>query len=80
MNLYFGDLVTIVTTIMLLVAFVYVVYTTVKEKDIKYWGRKTLTLGLWGLILCCFAAARDGYDKSVQASFEIGRASCRERV
>lgn len=34
--------------------------------SINYWGRRSLFLLAYGLVICCFAAARDGLDKTIQ--------------
>lgn len=70
MNMFFGNFVTTATTVLLIVAVFYVVYCGMKQSSIRCWGRKTAILAVWGLVLCCFAATRDGYHYSVQASFD----------
>lgn len=34
--------------------------------SIPYWGRRGIVLLVFGLVICCFAAARDGLDKTIQ--------------
>lgn len=34
--------------------------------NINYWGRRSLFLLVYGLVICCFAAERDGLDKTIQ--------------
>ena len=70
MGLYFGNLTALLSTILLLAMFVFIGYTLVKQKSIRKWGRRIASLALLGLIVCCFVAARDGYQLSVQASFD----------
>ena len=70
MVLYFGNLTAILSTILLLAMFVFIGYTLAKQKTIKNWGRRIAGLALLGLIVCCFVAAIDGYQLSVQASFD----------
>lgn len=70
MDLYFGNLTAILSTILLFAMLVFVGYTLVKHKSIKEWGRRIASLALLGLIICCFVAARDGYQFSVQTSFD----------
>ena len=36
------------------------------NRDSRHWGIRSLILLVFGLVVCCFAAARDGFDKSVQ--------------
>ena len=41
-------------------------YTVVHRENVTYWGRRSLLLLVFGLVICCFAAARDGLDKTIQ--------------
>ena len=34
--------------------------------NIQCWGRRSIILLIFGLVICCFAAARDGLDKTIQ--------------
>lgn len=68
MNLYFGNFVTTVSTLMVCAVIFYIIYTAVKHKQIEHWGKRIALLALFGLVTCCFVAARDGYYLSVQAS------------
>lgn len=70
MNLYFGNFAAIISTIMLAAAIAYIIFTAITNKRYSHWGRKIALLALFGLVLCCFAATRDGYHLSVQASFD----------
>ncbi len=70
MDIYFGNFITIVSTIMFCTAIAFVIYTAKKQKQIQFWGRRIAALALFGLVLCCFVAARDNYHLSVQASFD----------
>ena len=70
MNLYFGDWVMTTTTIMLVGLIVLIVYMFVNRSGIHYWGRRTMFLAAYGLLICCFAAARDGLDKTIQAAID----------
>lgn len=38
--------------------------------NINYWGRRSLFLLAYGLVICCFAAARDGLDKTIQNTID----------
>lgn len=71
MDIYFGDFVTTVSTLMICAAIAYIVYTAIKHKQIKFWGRRIALLALFGLVLCCFAATRDSYHLSVENFFDI---------
>lgn len=70
MNLYFGNFVTTASTILVLVLWAFIVYSVVKQKEVEHWGRRIAGLALFGLLVCCFIATRDGYHLSVQASFD----------
>ena len=41
-----------------------------KRSSIQYWGRRSLILLVFGLVVCCFAAARDGLDKTIQCAID----------
>ncbi|PHV69942.1 hypothetical protein CS063_13240 [Sporanaerobium hydrogeniformans] len=69
MNLYFGNVASIFSTILIAITLSYIVLTTANRTKIIYWGRRIGTLAGLGLLVCCFVATRDGYDLSVQASF-----------
>lgn len=70
MKLYFGNIVTTVTTIMIISLLVLIVYHYSNRENVNYWGRRTLLLAVYGLVICCFAAARDGLDKTIQAAID----------
>ena len=70
MKLYFGNGVTTATTVMLLVFLGYLGYSIWNRNHILYWGRRTLFLLVFGLVICCFAAARDGLDKTIQHAID----------
>ena len=70
MKLYFGNMVTTVTTIMIFSLVGFIGYSVWNHNDISYWGRRNLFLLIYGLIICCFAAARDGLDKTIQATVD----------
>lgn len=65
MKLYFGNSVTTATTLMIVALLVFVAYAAL-NRDSRHWGIRSLILLVFGLVVCCFAAARDGFDKSVQ--------------
>ena len=66
MKLYFGNATTTATTIMILCLLGFMGYTVVHRENVTYWGRRSLLLRVFGLVICCFAAARDGLDKTIQ--------------
>lgn len=70
MKLYFGNTVTTLTTLMLLALLGFIGGTVVRHASISYWGRRTAVLLVFGLVVCCFAAARDGLDKTIQRAID----------
>ncbi|MDO5558631.1 MAG: hypothetical protein Q4F95_03435 [Oscillospiraceae bacterium] len=66
MKLYFGNTTTTVTTILLTGLIAFVSYSIIKHEDIQFWGRRSLFVIAYGLVICCYAAARDGLDKTIQ--------------
>ena len=70
MKLYFGNTTTTVTTVMILALLSYIGYSFINRTNILYWGRRSLLLLVFGLVVCCFAAARDGLDKTIQCAID----------
>lgn len=70
MKLYFGNTVTAVTTIMIFVLLGFIGESIANRTNINYWGRRGLFLLAYGLVICCFAAARDGLDKTIQNTID----------
>lgn len=70
MKLYFGNTLTTVTTVMILALLGFMGYSIMNRASIQYWGRRSLFLLVFGLVLCCFAAARDGLDKTIQCAID----------
>ena len=70
MKLYFGNTVTTVTTIMLFILAGFIGESIANRTNINYWGRRSLFLLAYGLVICCFAAARDGLDKTIQNTID----------
>lgn len=66
MKLYFGSTVTTVTTIMTVILIAFIALSVIKRESIQFWGRRCAFLLVYGLVICCFAAARDGLDKTIQ--------------
>lgn len=77
MKLYFGNATTTATTIMILCLLGFMGYTVVHRENVTYWGRRSLLLLVFGLVICCFAAARDGLDKTIQNAVD---GSCAQGV
>lgn len=70
MKLYFGNRVTTVTTLMLFAFLGFIVYTILRRSEIQYWGWRSLVLLIFGLVICCLAAARDGLDRTIQHAID----------
>ncbi len=70
MKLYFRDGVTIATTIMLLMLAGYIIFCIATRKSTDHWGLRSLILLIFGLVVCCFAATRDGLDKTIQNAID----------
>lgn len=70
MKLYFGGAVTTATTLMLLALLGFIVWTVRDHAAIAHWGRRSAVLLVAGLVVCCFAAARDGLDKTIQCAID----------
>lgn len=70
MKLYLGNTVTTITTIMILVMLGFMGVSIGNRFNIHYWGRRSLFLFVYGLTICCFAAARDGLDKTIQNTID----------
>lgn len=70
MKLYFGNAVTTATTIMIIILVAFIGWSVFKSNGIQYWGRRSALLLVYGLVICCFAAARDGLDKTIQYAID----------
>lgn len=70
MKLYFGNTVTTATTVMILALLGFIGYSLFNCADILYWGRRSGILLVFGLVICCFAAARDGLDRTIQHAID----------
>ena len=70
MKLYFGNAITTATTLMVLALLGFISWSVVNRSSIQYWGRRSIVLLLFGLVICCFAAARDGLDKTIQNAID----------
>ena len=65
-KLYFGNAVTAVTTLTVLALLGFIGWSVCNRTGIQYWGRRSAALLIFGLAVCCLAAARDGLDKTIQ--------------
>jgi len=70
MKLYFGNTVTTATTLMILALLGFIGCSVWGRANIQYWGRRSAVLLVFGLVVCCFAAARDGLDKTIQHTID----------
>ena len=70
MKLYFGNAVTTATTLMILALLYFIGWSVFNRAVIQYWGRRSMLLLVFGLVVCCFAAARDGLDKTIQNAID----------
>lgn len=70
MKLYFENMVTTVTTLMILALLGFIGYSVYNRANIQYWGRRSAFVLGFGLVICCFAAARDGLDKTIQNAID----------
>lgn len=70
MKLYFGNRITTVTTLMILSLVGFIGYSVYNRNSVNFWGRRSLLVLGYGLVICCFAAARDGLDKTIQHAID----------
>lgn len=70
MKLFFGNTVTTVTTLMIAGLLGFVGWSAFNRDNIAFWGRRSAFLLMYGLVVCCFAAARDGLDKTIQCAID----------
>ena len=70
MKLYFGNTVTTATTLMILALLGFIGWSVWGRAVIQYWGRRSVLLLVFGLVVCCFAAARDGLYKTIQNAID----------
>ena len=68
MKLYFGK--STLTTLLLAGFVAYAALAFWRRAEIQHWGRRTLLVLAWGLVLCAQAAVRDGYHLSVQHAID----------
>lgn len=70
MKLYFGNITTTVTTVMIFALLGFIGWSVFNRAVIQYWGRRSVLLLVFRLVVCCFAAARDGLDKTIQHAID----------
>lgn len=57
MKLYFGNTTTTVTTILIFSLLGFIGYSVWHKADIQFWGRRSLFLAFFGLLIGCVGAA-----------------------
>ena len=72
MKLYFENGVTTATTLMILAMLGFIGSSIANRAVIDCWGRRTAFLLIFGLVVCCLAATRDGLDKTIQHAIDGG--------
>lgn len=55
---------------MLLLLAGYIFFCIATRKSTEHWGLRSLILLIFGLVVCCFAATRDGLDKTIQNAID----------
>lgn len=70
MKLYFGNAITTATTLMILALLGFIGWSLFNRVNISCWGRRSAAVLIFGLVVCCFAAARDGLDKTIQNAID----------
>ena len=70
MKLYFGDAVATAATLMIAALLGFIGWTVWNRDAVQFWGRRSAFLLVFGLVACCFAAARDGLDKTIQHAID----------
>ena len=70
MKLYFGNAITTATTLMLFALLGFIGWSLFNRVNISYWGRRSAAVLIFGLVVCCFAVARDGLDKTIQNAID----------
>ena len=70
MKLYFGNIGTTATTWMIRALLSFIGCSFFHHAEIPYWGRRSAVVLVFGLVVCCFAAARDGLDQTIQHAID----------
>lgn len=70
MKLYLGNKTAGITTLLLIGLIGWIAYTLKNRAEIRGWGGRVLALFAFGLVVCCFAAARDGLDRTIQCAID----------
>lgn len=70
MKFYLGNKTAGITTLLLIGLIGWIGYTMKNRAEIRGWGWRVLALFAFGLIVCCFAAARNGLDRTIQCAID----------
>ena len=70
MKLYFGNTISTVTTLSILLLIAFIIFAVARRGIITHWGLMSLILLVFGLTVCCLAAAKDGLDKTIQHTID----------
>lgn len=70
MKLYFSNLCSTITTLMIVALLMFIGYSIHTRESINSWGIRILALFFFGLVICCFTATRDGLDKTIQSAID----------
>ena len=70
MKRYFGNASAATATLLILALLGFLAYSVIKRDTIQYCGRRSVFLLALGLVICCFAAARDGLDRTIQHTID----------
>ena len=70
MTLYFGNTISTVTTLSILLLIAFIIFAVARRGIITHWGLMSLILLVFGLTVCCLAATRDGLDKTIQHTID----------
>jgi len=60
-NLFFGDLFSTLTTVLVLIVLVYAITTVMSREKIQHWGRRVFIFILLGTAISGLSAIRDAY-------------------
>lgn len=55
---------------MILAILIYIGYSVINSNSVQFWGRRSAIVLIFGLVICCFAAARDGLDRTIQHAID----------
>lgn len=69
-NLFLGDLTSILSTVLLIIILAFIIHSIINSKKLTSWRYRINFLALTGLLLCIFVAARDNYAVSVKGMID----------